>query len=92
MKLSNSEIKVLRFLTEPRTAMDVAEHIGWQISAVYAPLRFLQRAGLVRKISEYERAKATFVATGLRVEDALEQLQSDPCITISAHDPFRLSA
>jgi len=64
MKLTPHQQKALAFMQQPRTSAEVADYMGWKQESVYATLRLLQRLDLVERISPYERAKATFVATG----------------------------
>lgn len=64
MKLTPHQQKALAFLATPRTSAELAEYMGRKQESVYGTLRLLQRLDLVERISPYERAKATFVATG----------------------------
>ncbi len=64
MKLTPHQTKALAYLSTPRTSAQLAAHMGWKQESVYATLRLLQRLDLIERISPYERAKATFVATG----------------------------
>ena len=63
MKLSATEQKVLDYLRQPRTADQVAAHLGHKLPP-YGVLRLLQRLDLVDKSGLHERAKSTFVASG----------------------------
>lgn len=73
MKLSPNEQLVLDFLRKPRTAVEVAEHLGHK-RPPYGILRLLQRLDLVDKISERATDKATFVASG-------RPMLEHPCIS-----------
>ena len=64
MTLTKHQQKALEYLATPRTSAELAEHMGWKQESVYGTLRLLQRLDLVNRISPYQRAKATFVATG----------------------------
>jgi hypothetical protein len=63
IKLSENEQAVLEYLKEPKSAMEVAQFLGHKLPP-YNILRLLRRLDLVDKISEHERAKATFVQSG----------------------------
>ena len=61
--MSETETKVLEFLKTPKTSVEVMEFLGHK-TPPYGILRLLQRLDLVDRISPYDRAKATFVASG----------------------------
>ena len=63
MKLTNAEIKVLEYLSEPRSAEDVKEHFGYQ-NIPYNILRSLQKSNLVDKLSVGTPPKSRFVSSG----------------------------
>lgn len=63
MQLGNSSQKTLDYLARPRTAKEVAMHLGIELNSAYRPLRLLQRLGLVEKESKYPNALAVFKAT-----------------------------
>jgi DNA-binding IclR family transcriptional regulator len=63
MELGKTDQKALDYLQRPRTAKEVAEHLGINLNSAYKPLRLLQRLGLVEKESAYQNALAVFKAT-----------------------------
>lgn len=89
MNLNTRDQTILDFLHKPRTSDEIMNHLG-HLTPPYGSLRLLQRLGLVEKVSAYERAKATFVATGTRSKEAIAKVAADPYISISAHNPFGL--
>ena len=89
MTLNEREQKILDFLYKPRTSDEIMHHLN-HLTPPYGALRLLQRLGLVEKVSAYERAKAVFVATGVRPKEAISKSLADPHISISANNPFNL--
>jgi hypothetical protein len=63
MKLNPKDQKVLDYLHQPRTAQEVANHLGYKLPP-YNSLRLLQRLDLVDKHGPHPNAKSTFVASG----------------------------
>ena len=63
MKLNPKDQKVLDYLHEPRTAQEIATHLGYKLPP-YGSLRLLQRLDLVDKAGPHPNAKSTFVASG----------------------------
>ena len=63
MKLNPTDQKVLDYLHEPRTAHEIASHLGYKLPP-YHSLRLLQRLDLVDKAGLHANAKSTFVASG----------------------------
>lgn len=64
MTLTKQQQKALAYMATPCTSAELAKYMGWKQESVYGTLRLLQRLDLVERISPYQRAKATFVATG----------------------------
>lgn len=64
MKLSPNERSVLAFLSEPRSAVQVADHLGHKMPP-YGILRLLQRLDLVERIAPARKnTPSIYVATG----------------------------
>jgi hypothetical protein len=67
MKLNPKDQKVLDYLHQPRTAQEVADHLGYKLPP-YGSLRLLQRLNLVDKHGPHPKAKSTFVQSGRPLE------------------------
>lgn len=63
MKLNPKDQKVLDYLDQPKTAQEVADHLGHKLSP-YGSLRLLQRLDLIDKHGPHPNAKSTFVKSG----------------------------
>ena len=61
--MTSREKRILDYLQKPRTAQEVADHLGHKLPP-YGTLRLLQRLDLVEKHGPHPKAKSTFVASG----------------------------
>lgn len=75
MDLSQTEQAVLKYLSVPRTAVEVMKFLDHK-TPPYGILRLLQRLDLVDRISPYDRAKATFVASN-------RAMKVDECVVVN---------
>jgi len=98
MALTAIEQKTLDYCRLPRTAEQVADHLGMVRNSAYRPLRSLQRLGLLEKVAEHPTSKASFQATDLGGRSIGEHLD-DVVVSsggyiqytgVPAHNPFNL--
>lgn len=93
MMLNKTTQQVFEFVRRPRTAEQVAEHLGLSMSSVYRPLRLLQRLDLVEKTVSAVNLKATYMAVkGADPYKAIPMVIASSGGYIKAHDPFNLGA
>lgn len=84
--------KILKFCLTPKTAIEIADHVGVGLAGIYTQLLRLQRLDFIEKIGDGRRRAnpATFVTIRkapkvLKIIDGLDNLAIK-----HAHNPFQI--
>ena len=88
----STQQKILKYCTEPRTAIDIANHCALQTSSIYTVLGALQRHNRLQKIGDgRQRVKPVLFLTVRQAPIATESTDDyENLIVKHAHNPFGL--
>jgi hypothetical protein len=86
----STQLKVLKYCAEPRSAIEIAEHCGLQTSSIYTLLGALQRHNKLQKIGDGRRRGSPAVFMTVRQAPVATESTEDyeNLVVKFAHNPF----
>ena len=88
----STQLKILKYCADPRTAIEIAEHCGLQTSSIYTVLGALQRHNRLQKIGDGRRKDRPAVFMTIRQAPVVTESTEDyeNLVVKHAHNPFGL--